>query len=168
MDIRVRRPRSVFVVSLGYIAESLFTAIPFFCATPFTCFLTQQYGRSVNMVFWLFFTCATTCVTTGTAAQHTADSTGCDEVNSEHVPRPAGGGRVALERAAAAYCMRQGVNSLQTPQGNIRGHLPARFGVLLTCCSLTCWCGGPPQNPGAGTAAEHTSSRFVKVLAEAP
>jgi hypothetical protein len=87
--------------------------------------LTQQYGRSVVMVFWFFFTSATTCVSTGTAAPHTADSTGCDEVNSEHVPRPAGGGRVALERAAAAYSMRQGVNSLQTPRAGKHPWTPA-------------------------------------------
>lgn len=55
--------------------------------------LTQQYGRSAVMLLTFFFTCGTTCAT-GTAAHHTADGTGCDEVNSEHVPskvpRPAG------------------------------------------------------------------------------
>jgi hypothetical protein len=46
-------------------------------------------------------------------------------VNSEHVPRPAGRGRVALERATAAYSMWQGVNSLQTPRAGKHPWTPA-------------------------------------------
>jgi hypothetical protein len=66
---------------------AIFTVILFF-QPPYTrsdTVIRPQIGYSFHGHPSRILTCGTTW-TSGTAAQHTADGTGCDEVNSEHVP----------------------------------------------------------------------------------
>jgi hypothetical protein len=82
---------------------------------------------------------------TGTAAHHTADGTGCDEVNSEHgslqgtAPR-AGRCRGRPRCSTCLTCANESGGGLldaarrttlsrRRVQGNIRGRLPARFAM---------------------------------------
>jgi hypothetical protein len=103
---------------------------------------------------------------TGTAAHHTADDTGRDEVKSEHVPLPTGGiGRVPLVplhggrrcgRRPTAYG-KVSCFSTRLVQRAVRGYLPVRrFALALHACFVTppcCLWGECPQQAGhcAGT-----------------
>jgi hypothetical protein len=83
-------------------------------------------GDTAAVKLALDFTCGNNHIImgTGTAAHHTADDTGRDEVMSEHVPLPTGGiGRMPLmplqtckKKWAAAYRIRQSVVFLHAPR----------------------------------------------------
>lgn len=116
---------------------------------------------------------------TGTAAHHTADGTGCDEVNSEHgslqgtAPRA---GR-CRGRPSCWTCLtcanesggglldaaRRPTLSRRRVQGDIRGHLPARFAMKSMPAHLlfaAAGVGAPPQRQhvlAQGLNAEHAS-----------
>lgn len=97
-------------------------------------------------------------------ADYADEGTGCDEVNSEHVPRPAGAGRITLTRPRRATERGKAPTLfIGLVQGEIRGHMPGVFVCSSPAVSslLLLW-GRSPQPPHAH--AQGQADRLARVV----